>query len=199
MNQKFFAPFATSFFLLIGLLATSFAQAQYNDGQPGRDKSLVLKVYPLFFGPMPRLALAGSVEFKVAESGTLQLDGQFGLPYTMDNYNVQYNYFGGQYRYYFNGFEAFDGFYGGAQVGIGTATFTEDISKTNGRHFAIPVGIVVGYQFKITKKLYLDLFLGPQVAVNGKFETTNPTSNFFNFKSYDGLSLRSGLGLCYGF
>jgi hypothetical protein len=184
--------------LLYTAVSSANAQFLHVDG-PTHENAILVKFYPIVLSPTPKIALMPAVEFKMGQVTSLQFEGQFGLPVTENTVALQYNYYGLQLRYYFNGYECFSGFYAGAQVGFGTVTFKDDIMITEGKYYASPVGLVIGLQYRINKEFYIDFFGGPQLPLGTRKEIGVGTATKFNEKAFSGLTFRTGLAVCYGF
>lgn len=196
VTKKLVALFIFTLSLGFGYIGN--AQFLHING-PTHENNILVKFYPIVLAPTPKLAFMPAVEFKLGTVTSLQLEGQFGLPVKEGAVDLQYNYYGIQLRYYFNGYDCFSGFYAGGQLGYGTVTFKDDVMITEGKFYATPVGMVLGVQYRLNKEFYIDLFGGPQLPLNSKKEIGVGTVTKFNEKAFSGLTFRTGIAVCYGF
>lgn len=194
MKIRVYQLFAT-LFLALGLQT---ANAQFNQTLRPENSALV-KIYPAILSPIPRSGFGASVEFKVGDAASLQANGILGLGYKDKNQTVQSYYFGAEMRYYFNKFDVFNGFFAGGHIGSNAVSFSDGATNSSGRHFSFPVGLIAGYQYRITDHLYLEGYLAPALAFGSKFELGFGNTSDFNYKPYEGLNVRAGLGVAYGF
>lgn len=160
--------------------------------------SVLFRVNPFVMSPAPRIAVGAGIEFKIGTAAGLLLDGQFSLPRKEGTMDVNSNYFGAAIKYYFNGYDAFEGFYGGGMIGMANTSFNNPDNRQNAKHYSTPIGILLGYQWRVGNSYYIDLFGGPQINVGAKLEPSFGPPQDFAFRPYEGLTFRGGISIGYG-
>lgn len=186
----------TALTLVFGLVFSSHTQAQYMGMK--QQHSVLFRINPLVMSPAPRFGVGAGVEFKIGSAAGLLLDGQFSLPRKSGAMDISSNYFGAAIKYYFNGYDAFEGFYGGGMIGITNTAFNNPENRQSAKHYSTPTGLLLGYHWRVANNYYIDLFGGPQINVGAKLEPSFGQPQDFDFRPYEGLTFRTGISIGYG-
>jgi len=186
---------------LVFVLSLMVLQAQAQPGgrwrqETHRETSFLLKL-GAYSSPVPRMLVGGSVEFKVGEAATIQGDAQIGLPLKLKEQNVSQFHSGFQYRYYFRGYEPFEGLYAGPVLGYNVLSFSNSDLKTNASFFSFPFGLGLGYHVPVNSHVVVDL--NSNVGFSpGSLTIGYGTADDFPVRDYNALFFKLGLAVGFG-